>query len=312
MLKQQFSSKPTHELLSQPNILAVMPLVKQCEPYGPGMIATGLEEASGNAMSEVWTVATPVSRGQTGPCYWAKTDDVMCVAHWLSKDECDAIERSTQAAYTAVLSLLSEHGYAHPFRFWNYLPDINVGEGDHELYKKFCTGRLNAFESAGIKPDAFPAASALGHHSEGAVIYVFASNVKPEHFKNNHQVNAYEYPRQYGISSPSFARATALTLNDIPLLFISGTASIIGHETLGEGDIQRQLEVTMSNIDHLLDSANPQGCQLASFKVYIRHPEHVAFTRQWLAERYPNVDAVFTLADVCRKALLVEIECFCM
>ncbi|MBU3020483.1 hypothetical protein [Aestuariibacter sp. A3R04] len=311
MLKQQFSSTPAHELLSQANTFAVMPFVAQCEPFGPGMIATGLEEANGSTMSEVWTVSEPVSRGLTGRCFWSKTDDVMCVAHWLSKDECEAIEPHTQGAYTAVLSLLAEHGYAYPFRFWNYLPDINVGEGDNELYKKFCTGRLNAFESAGITPDGFPAASALGHHSEGAVIYVFASKVKPEHYKNNHQVNAYEYPRQYGVSSPSFARATALTINGADLLFISGTASIIGHQTLGEGDIERQLDVTMSNIGHLLESANPKGCKLAAFKVYVRHPEHVAFTRQWLSERYPDVNAVYTLADVCRKELLVEIECFC-
>ncbi|MEC7690534.1 MAG: dioxygenase [Pseudomonadota bacterium] len=312
MLKQHFCSTPAKALQSREDVLAVMPLINQCEPFGNGLIATGLEEAGSEAINEMWTVKGKVTRGQTGRCYWSETDDVICVAHWLTKDECGDIEQHTQTAYGAILGVLNEKGFAHPFRFWNYLPAINAGDGDHEVYKKFCTGRLKAFEEAGISPQAFPAASALGHHNDGAVFYVFASRVKPRHYNNHHQVNAYEYPRQYGISSPSFARATALTLNDSHFLFISGTASITGHQTLGEGDIEKQLNVTMGNIRHLLDTANPEQCPLSAFKVYVRHEKDVAFIRDWLSSHYPDVETVYTLADICRKDLLVEIECFCV
>ena len=68
----------------------------------------------------------------------------------------------------------------------------------------------------------------------------------------------------------------------------------------------------MSNIRHLLETANPEGCQLSTFKVYIRHAKDAAFVRDWLSTQYPDVDAVYTLADICRKDLLVEIECFCV
>lgn len=312
MLKQQFISTPVKEVLANNNTLAVIPLAKQCEPFEAGMITTGLEGAAAPAASEVWTVSQPTERGQTGNTYWSKTSELICLAHWLSKDECENIEFSTQKAYESLLSVMTEQGFAYPFRFWNYLPAINEGTGDDELYKKFCTGRLKAFENAGLKPAGFPAASALGHHSDGAVVYLFASNQIPQHFKNKKQVNAYEYPRQYGISSPSFARATALTLNDINYLFISGTASITGHQTLGENDLEKQLEVTQSNIEHLLTNANPENLSLSTFKVYVRHPADVAFTRSWLEERYPGVEMLFTIADICRKELLVEIECFCI
>ncbi|MCW8108914.1 hypothetical protein OPS25_10460 [Alteromonas ponticola] len=311
MLSHTFSSSSTFELLSRKDTLAVIPLVKNCEPFEAGVIPAGLEEASSQQMNEVWTVSDSVSRGKTGKCYWSKTSDLICVAYWLSKDDCGNIEDSTQRGYEAMLALLEKEGFIYPFRFWNYLPGINVGQGDEELYKKFCTGRLNAFEKSGLTPDNFPSASALGHHTEGAVFYVFASAIKPLHFNNHHQVNAYEYPRQYGISSPSFARATALTLQRAPYLFISGTASIIGHETVEAGNLERQLEVTLNNIEHLMANANPDNCSLSTFKVYVRYPEHIQRTKDWLMQRYPHVGAVFTLADICRSDLLVEIECFC-
>lgn len=312
MLKQQFVSPPVKEVLANNNTLAVIPLAKQCEPFAAGMITTGLEGIATPAPSEVWTVSQPTERGQTGNTYWSKTSELICLAHWLSKDECDNIEHYTQKAYESVLSVMTEQGFTYPFRFWNYLPAINEGTGDDELYKKFCTGRLKAFENAGLSPANFPAASALGHHSDGAVVYLFASNQTPQHFKNTKQVNAYEYPRQYGISSPSFARATALTLSNVNYLFISGTASITGHQTLGENDLEKQLEVTQSNIEHLLTNANPENLSLSTFKVYVRYPADLAFTRSWLEARYPRVEMLFTIADICRKELLVEIECFCI
>lgn len=312
MLKQQFVSTPVKEVLADNNTLAVIPLAKQCEPFAAGMITTGLEGIAAPATSEVWTVSQPTEKGQTGNTYWSKTSELICLAHWLSKDECDNIEHYTQKAYESVLSVMTEQGFTYPFRFWNYLPAINEGTGDDELYKKFCTGRLKAFENAGLSPANFPAASALGHHSDGAVVYLFASNQPPQHFKNTKQVNAYEYPRQYGISSPSFARATALTLSNVNYLFISGTASITGHQTLGENDLEKQLEVTQSNIEHLLTNANPENLSLSTFKVYVRYPADLAFTRSWLEARYPGVEMLFTIADICRKELLVEIECFCI
>ncbi|QJR80938.1 dioxygenase [Alteromonas pelagimontana] len=311
MLSHSFTTSSATELLSKNDTLAIIPLVNRCEPFGAGLIPSGIVEASGSKMNEVWSLKGDVTRGQTGQSYWSKSADIICIAHWLSKDDCQQIELKTQQAYESLLYVLNEQGYPYPFRFWNYLPGINAGDGDKEVYKKFCTGRLKAFQTAGIPPAAFPSASALGHHNEGAVFYVFASSAKPQHFNNNKQINAYEYPRQYGISSPSFARATTLRLQQQGYLFISGTASIIGHQTVEAGDLERQLEVTMNNIEHLLNHANPDKLTLSTFKVYIRHAEHVSRTRSWINQRYPHVDAVYTIADICRRDLLVEIECFC-
>ena len=311
MLTHSFSYSSATELLSSENTLAVIPLTEKCEPSELGVIYSGIEGVSAQQVNEVWSVKGKVTRGRTGKTYWSKTSDLICLSYWLSADDCEQLEQSTYEAYLSLLSGLKDHGFAYPFRFWNYLPNINKGEGDDEIYKRFCTGRLKAFETLEIQPEHFPSASALGHLSKGAVFYVFASSSKPQHFKNNKQVNAYDYPRQYGVSSPSFARATALNLAASPYLFISGTASIVGHKTIEVGNLERQLEVTASNIEYLLSTANPDNRSLATFKVYVRHSQHIQATKDWLAKHYPQVKTVITIADICRSDLLVEIECFC-
>jgi chorismate lyase/3-hydroxybenzoate synthase len=311
MLTHSFSSSSPTELLASDNTLAVISFSKTCEPSELGVIYPGIEEVSTQQVSEVWSVSEKVTRGKSGKSYWSKTSELICITYWLNEEDCRQLEQSTYEAYLSLLSVLKDHGIFYPFRFWNYVPDINKGKGDEEIYKRFCNGRLKAFEALEIKPECFPAASALGHMSKGAVFYVFASASKPQHFKNNKQVNAYDYPRQYGISSPSFARATGLTLAASPYLFISGTASIVGHKTIEAENLERQLEVTASNIEYLLTNANPDNRTLSTFKVYVRHLHHIEQTKKWLDKHYPQVATVITIADICRSDLLVEIECFC-
>ncbi|MGS2718087.1 chorismate transformation enzyme, FkbO/Hyg5 family [Eionea flava] len=315
MLIQNFCSSPPAQLLSSKGVLAVMPLTKHCEPSTVGLIESGVCSVGSQQQSEVWLVEGEVTRGvvsgELGVNHWSKAEGVICVAHWLSEAQCSDLEVSVCNAYLSIFSVLEEHQLCHPFRFWNYLPNINAGVGDEETYKRFCTGRLRAFNALGIKSEGFPSASALGHHSQGAVIYAFASAAKPVNLNNNKQVDAYNYPRQYGITSPSFTRATSLELFGESYLFISGTASIVGHETVEVGSLERQLEVTLSNIKHILETANPKKKKLSTFKVYLRHAEDLLQTSAWLTLHYPYVDTIITLADICRSDLLVEIECFC-
>lgn len=318
-IRNHLSDQTIEQLLECPNTLMVLPYSsgsrQSCAPSQPGVIHSGLTLlGSETALNEVWTSEKPViDRGITGNCYWSKTESVLSASIWLSPEACQNLEVSSESAYRELLSLITDQGYPHPFRFWNYIPDINLGKGDNEHYKLFCTGRLKAFRASDIPDDQFPSASALGHHAEGAVIYVLAAKVGGRHHNNALQVNAYQYPREYGVSSPSFSRATCIHLDDQDLFFVSGTASIIGHKTTCEGDLKGQLETTISNIQHLLenkDKSNNQA-QLQSMKVYLRHASDFIQTQHLLEAAFPETLIVYTLADVCRANLLVEVECFC-
>lgn len=99
------------------------------------------------------------------------------------------------------------------------------------------------------------------------------------------------------------------------MLFISGTASIVGHQTLHHGDVAAQTRECLHNIAAIVAEANRQapdaGFRLdqLAYKVYFRHPENLATVRREMAQFIgAPVSAVFLQADVCRAELLVEIE----
>jgi chorismate lyase/3-hydroxybenzoate synthase len=312
MLSNHFLSESVKNLLQDPYTLAILPFSASCKPQQAGIIESGLTQLSATTLNEVWRVATPsVRRGKTGRCIWNNAGDIQMVALWLSPEECLSINTSTEKAYLELLDFNKISGFAHPFRFWNYLPQINKGEADSECYKQFCNGRLEAFKKSGISETEFPAASALGHHTEGAVIYLLAAKHTGDHHNNSLQVNAYNYPREYGPSSPSFSRATTLKVNDKNLFFISGTASITGHQTVAEGNLDAQLNTTCANIQHLLQTIAPNEIRLQTMKVYLRHSKDYNHAQSQLTQLFPQIPMLFVQADICRNNLLVEIECFC-
>lgn len=313
MLRHYYSSESPETLLTKPGTLAVVGFDEHCVPTSlPGLISTGVVSLPTSNVCEVWetTGDSAIERGVTGRCNWSQADEAMCTAIWISPEQCANIEQAACSAYLELLDFLTATDYQYPCRFWNYLPNINAGEGDTEEYKKFCAGRLAAFTRMGIQSIEFPAASALGHHTEGAVIYVFSAKTPGIQHENPLQERAYRYPREYGVSSPSFSRATFLDVGGQALLFVSGTASILGHQSTSLDQLEGQLETTANNIDQLLKHTG-HSLPVQSLKVYLRSPDYYETARRCLDRRYPGIATVFTWADICRKNLLVEIEAHC-
>ena len=124
------------------------------------------------------------------------------------------------------------------------------------------------------------------------------------------------YPADYGPKSPSFARGTLTPAGWGRSLFLSGTASVVGHATTHRGDPLAQLEEVVTNIEALLGGAaardgrwRPDVVRFDLLKIYVRHREHVAAIRETLARRLdPSTPAIYLLADLCRADLLLEIE----
>ena len=297
MLENYYSQLSTADLLQQTDTLAVISYDQNHTSHAAGTVDSGLISLSEQCSQEVWRVpGEKITRGITGNCQWSKTDDLLFVSI-IASDQ--AVTAATNAAYQELLTFTADNGYHNLMRFWNYLPQINVGDHDDENYKIFCTGRLSAFQAKAIPCDTYPAASAVGHHNQNIVIYALASKHSSQHFSNSLQVDAYEYPREYGISSPSFARATSADMGNRDLFFISGTASIVGSCTVKKNDLQGQLEVTRNNIDHLLDKAGKTRSCLKTMKIYVRHQQDFAAIKATLAVDFPQVQKLFVLADIC-------------
>jgi len=297
------------DLLQQPGVLAVVGLVDSCLPTDlKGYIPCGMPSLSAKPLEVIRYGTAVATRGITDNCHWSIIDDVLCAAVWMSEDDCQNIELATETSYGRLFQLIQSMGFPYPFRIWNFIPNINQGEGDREEYKKFCVGRQRAFHTHHLAPQEYPAASALGHHGKGAVVYLLAGRYSGVHHENPRQQPAYEYPREYGPSSPSFARATSLSLNSKIQIFISGTASIIGHDTKAVGDLQEQLKITLDNIQQLVSHIDQEKRSLSAIRVYLRHPQDLSIAESFLAKYYLSHQMNFLHADICRGQLLVEIE----
>lgn len=189
------------------------------------------------------------------------------------------------------------------------MPHINAGDGDDERYKRFCVGRHRAFETYGYTEDRYPAATAVGNFGEVLVVYLLASAEPGSHFENPRQVRAPSYPRRYGPRPPSFARATLRA--DEKLVFVAGTASIVGHRTRHPGDLTGQLAVTFANIDRLLrtiPARNGARHGLHRVRVYLREPRHLSLAKKAVEDHMPLAEAAYVHGEICRAQLEIEIE----
>ena len=313
ILRQEYLSAnavmDTAQLLAQPGVLALVNFGDVCKPgEQPGIIPLGMPSLSDKPWEVIRYGDSIAQRGTDEHCQWSLIEDVLCVATWIAPQDCSDIEAATEVAYGRLFRVIQSKGFPYPFRIWNFMPDINRGDGDREEYKKFCVGRERAFDDYHVAPREYPAASALGHHAQGAVIYLLAGRNSGVHHENPRQQPAYKYPREYGPSSPSFARATSLALRSKPQVFVSGTASIIGHNTQAVGDLQQQLAITLDNIQHLLQHVEQAESELSAVRVYLRHPQDLPLAQALISARLPESVVNFIYADICRSQLLVEIE----
>lgn len=239
----------------------------------------------------------------------------------------------TRALYREILEKTHTRARRHHlYRIWNYVPHINRSENDKENYREFCRGRSLAFADVfqATANQQMPAASAVGCEGDALRVMFVAGRKTPCHLENPQQTPAYLYPPEHGPRAPSFARATVIEENQHAHIFIAGTASIKGHQTIAVGDLDGQIACTIDNLRivsrgcgvgedfgretpasaHLPGAARWQR----SFKVYLRHATDLARAQALLA---PHENTGFLRAtdhivwlrsDICRANLDIEIE----
>jgi chorismate lyase/3-hydroxybenzoate synthase len=271
---------------------------------------------------EVWHGRGPLAQGRFGDIDYRHDDGLLFGVMVLPEmplqtdDVRTPLQQATESAYRQIFELLDQEHLPYLFRVWNYIADINTLSFGLERYQQFNRGRQDAFVAHGrdVAGNA-PAACALGYLEGPLTIAFLAGIVPPLNLENPRQISACLYPPQYGPRSPTFSRASLVRIGEEKVLFISGTASIVGHATLHPGDAVAQTRETMTNIEAVLSEANRHaalpGFDLAalSYKVYVRHPADLTQIRAELSRCVgDSLKAVFLQADVCRQDLLLEIE----
>jgi len=231
---------------------------------------------------------------------------------WLSGLH-DATARDPYAQAHAVLEnhnrQLAAHGMTledNVIRTWWFVRDIDAD------YQGLVDARREVFQRHGLTEDTHYIAStgiAGGHPYPGALLSLDSYAIHGLQPSQVAYISATEFlgpTHMYGVT---FERATSVTYSDRTHVFLSGTASI---DPLGDivhpGDVLRQLDRTIENIEALLAAAHAGLRDLSMILVYLRDPADGAAVERKVRERFGSLPMIVLHAPVCRPGWLVEIE----
>ncbi len=289
----------------------------QTSPGGddPRDIAVPLALLAGEA-GELWLSESPVEFGRSEAVAYSENGEILLGQ--LHIGESALADRGADVAvfdaYERIERLLAVRGYPHWLRTWNYIARILDGAGDRERYRLFNLGRHRALSQKPGFEARLPAATAIGTQADGVLIYFLAGRRPGQPVENPRQLNAWRYPSQYGPRSPSFSRATLLDWSDGAELLVSGTASVVGHESRHPDDVGAQLTEALANLDSLRAEAErlsgfaPHSFKPQAFKLYVVDRAHLAQLQPRLTEALKGAYLSCLEGAICRNDLRVEIE----
>lgn len=200
-----------------------------------------------------------------------------------------SLEYETYQTYLDIFELLAAEGL-YLVKCHNFIPRITDGS----RYHQFNEGRARAFGRT--QRHTRPASCGLGAPAGHGFEIRFLASTNPAYALDNpHQTPPEQYPPQHG-PPPTFSRAVVVG----EALYISGTASIVGHTTTHKGDLLGQFAQTWQHITTLLGKRDPARMR---YTVYVPKTSF----QELLQPRLP-APARFVTCDLCRDDLLVEIE----
>jgi chorismate lyase/3-hydroxybenzoate synthase len=284
-----------------------------------GIVSVGLDPTAGGDFFECWWYQGSVGHKKVGNAEISICDDYSVVKVQVPDAKPQNFRAKTFDAYQELLSIIQRIEHPHLAKIWNYFPGINDDVDDQEKYRQFSMGRADSFDQFGIVDTAVPTGTAIGCIRESGLTVV--ALISRNHFlsaENPRQVSAFKYPQQYGPKSPKFSRGGSVSAESHDLLILSGTAAIIGHESVHPNNVSLQLNETLTNLDHVCNAISGlrrKGKRLllgdeGVLRVYLRDPGDLEFVASELAKSLGNIksNVVFLNADICRRELAIEID----
>ena len=260
---------------------------------------------------------------------------------WLFLGDCvpaeltlGSYERSLEA-FRKMESELKQSGFdvEQFFRVWLYQGHLVLPENDTQRYKELNRARTDFFRGRKFLapllskdyagPEVYPASTGIGTEDMDIVMSGIALSTKRADIiavplENPQQTSAFDYGEVYSPQSPKFARAMGLQIGDSAKVYVSGTAGITESESRYFDDPEGQTELTLDNIAALISGRNLEKHGIHGFdadlsdlmvgKVYVKRAAEYERIRSICEKRCPDIPFIYTIADVCRPELLVEIE----
>jgi chorismate lyase/3-hydroxybenzoate synthase len=248
----------------------------------------------------------------------AECDDYTVAIVSASCSNTEDFRNATFSAYSNLLSAVRATEHAKIVKIWNYIGGINSGENDCERYKQFSIGRADAFSGFGVDDNSVPTATAIGTtQNQELLIIALASRNAFRSVENPRQLSAFKYPRRYGPKSPKFCRAGLVSGESHNLYLISGTAAVVGHESVHPYNSKLQLAETIRNLNSLFRAASLcagadqwaiDGAMI--LRAYLRDPNDREFVAKELKQKLnlDDTNVVYIQGSICRRELMIEID----
>jgi enamine deaminase RidA (YjgF/YER057c/UK114 family) len=240
--------------------------------------------------------------------------------------------KAAVASFDMVADILQKENLSlnNLVRQWNFIGNILGMKEGFQNYQVFNEVRSEYYKKYRTIA-GFPAATGVGMKYGGVFLDFCAlkadETVTLKAINNPSQINAYEYGQQVlkgltaGVNAvkhpPQFERGLLMINKTSSTLFVSGTASIIGQETIGKGDVKEQTIVTIENIRkvadnqrirHLTGREDLDAGKFSMLRVYIKKQEDFKSVKSICNKNFPDTPVIFIEADICRDDLLTEIE----
>jgi chorismate lyase/3-hydroxybenzoate synthase len=318
-LKVQYEQRPAASILDEgDDVLAVFEFgTSPLASSDPRHVPVALPQLVHEPIVEVWRALGPLESGHLDHVQFVRGLDLTMGHIALDLRQYADVGEASKVAYEELQAFLGRSPHHWPLKIWNYIPGINEGKGDEERYRKFCVGRASALAAGYGDQPPMPAATAIGSDADEPAlqVYFLAAAFPGLNVENPRQVNAWQYPRQYSPRSPLFSRGTIMQLGTSRQFLISGTASVIGHETHHDNakdqiiESLRNVSSLMEEGQRLLGGEQPRLGDSGVLRVYVRDPDDLKEIEETLNGIIPaKMPRVFLKGDICRTDLLTEVD----
>lgn len=265
-----------------------------------------------------------------GVCYGiieSSEESLLFIEGIAASDFSQSVKLQSQEVFSRLDGILSAYGFAVDdiVRQWNYIGSIVGCREGKQNYQEFNDART-IYYSRGSWQRGYPAATGIGAEGEGIVVGCIAFKsasgaIYP--IDNPLQVAAHVYSEKVLIdnaagamkSTPKFERAKVIVTGRGACCFVSGTAAIRGEQSVDASSVEQQTIRTIENIAHLVSKQNlvkygcyPYELKYTQLQVFVKHAADYEVIKNVVEQAFPNLKVVYSVADVCRSELLVEIE----
>lgn len=248
--------------------------------------------------------------------------------------------------------------FSDVIRQWNYIENILNTNTEKKSGCKKLLQNYQIFNDIRAKyynksqwNNGYPAATGIGMNSGGIIIdFIAIKEKKIENstdssnnsnilsiipLRNPRQTDAHKYSQEVLVgkaviddfqkSPPKFERGKILSINygnEINqkriIIYVSGTAAILGQKTVSGNNIERQTITTIENIAELITEKsllnygidiNLELKNSIYLRAYVKYKKDIPIIRNICNKYFGECPAQYVVCDICRDDLLVEIEC---